>query len=515
LFKPSQSSRPDAVEHADDHETTPFPPRFYWLKRLTAAYLFFVTCLAVLYWGWTAYSHRKLAAAIAEIKGRGEPALLADFIPPETVPDDRNGAIPLQAAADVIANRQKNVVDDPADSRLRDDPWLLVAADADQRRPVAKHITDRAEALRLVRAARPLDAADWGTRIRKNWIQARLPHLSGQRDLARFLVFAAAYRHATGDDAQAVEICRDILHQSDLLAQDTPVAVTISASRGLAIEGAMALDRLAPTLKLPREHVRQVTDELLDDRLARDRFAAWPRFERAATIDTFKSYIEAHRVWPVPMFRLDTVRSVRRWDALVAAAPSFTYADFGPTTRPLLNEWDDLPRRDHDLWQKFARPYPPRLVRITQLLSQIPVPHTPAVQSEALARLGRRVVAIRLAARAYQLDYGRLPRTWEELVPAYLPAVPKDPFAPAREPLRMIEADGLVIVYSVGLNGVDDNAADDPRAALRYAGDDWQRRRALPRTAWDQWGGGYLNSRLDLTYPLQIDRPPVSSNSTP
>ena len=42
----------------------------------------------------------------------------------------------------------------------------------------------------------------------------------------------------------------------------------------------------------------------------------------------------------------------------------------------------------------------------------------------------RRMAAIALAIRLYQLEHGRRPKTLDELVPAYLDAVPLDPFAP-------------------------------------------------------------------------------------
>ena len=66
--------------------------------------MIFVTTVGGAYWAWSAYSERRLAAAIADIRARGEPAVLADFLPPESLPDDRNGAIPLKAAADELQN---------------------------------------------------------------------------------------------------------------------------------------------------------------------------------------------------------------------------------------------------------------------------------------------------------------------------------------------------------------------------------------------------------------------------
>jgi hypothetical protein len=69
-----------------------------------------------------------------------------------------------------------------------------------------------------------------------------------------------------------------------------------------------------------------------------------------------------------------------------------------------------------------------------------------------------RIIQTRLAARAYQLDYGRPPASLEALVPKYLPAVPQDPFAP--QPLVYRVQDGKPLVYSVGPDGADDGGTD-------------------------------------------------------
>jgi hypothetical protein len=70
----------------------------------------------------------------------------------------------------------------------------------------------------------------------------------------------------------------------------------------------------------------------------------------------------------------------------------------------------------------------------------------------------KRMAAALLAARLYELDTGHPPQRLEDLVPAYLPAVPSDPLAD-NAPIRF-RAQPEPIVWSVGANGVDDNAAE-------------------------------------------------------
>ncbi len=95
-----------------------------------------------------------------------------------------------------------------------------------------------------------------------------------------------------------------------------------------------------------------------------------------------------------------------------------------------------------------------------------------------------------LAVRRWQLDHGgKLPAALADLVPAYIAAVPEDPFSPKHEPLRY-RTDGTTwAVYSVDKDGKDDGgryswADSDDRQAhpaeldLVFASDEFQKKRA-------------------------------------
>jgi hypothetical protein len=63
-----------------------------------------------------------------------------------------------------------------------------------------------------------------------------------------------------------------------------------------------------------------------------------------------------------------------------------------------------------------------------------------------------------IAFRRYQLKHGSPPKSLEALVPEFLPAVPRDPFAVGNPPhLFIVEGDQFAI-YSVGMNLQDDRA---------------------------------------------------------
>jgi hypothetical protein len=59
-----------------------------------------------------------------------------------------------------------------------------------------------------------------------------------------------------------------------------------------------------------------------------------------------------------------------------------------------------------------------------------------------------------LAAAAYRQKQHRLPERLDELTPAFLPAIPFDPFD--GQPLRFKRDGSDVVLYSIGPDDVDD-----------------------------------------------------------
>jgi type II secretory pathway pseudopilin PulG len=76
-----------------------------------------------------------------------------------------------------------------------------------------------------------------------------------------------------------------------------------------------------------------------------------------------------------------------------------------------------------------------------------------------------------LAIERYRLAAGKLPDTLAELIPAYLDAVPKDPFD--GKDLRYKKLETGFVVYSIGEDGDDDGGKERPR------------KRTAPPAPWD------------------------------
>lgn len=94
--------------------------------------------------------------------------------------------------------------------------------------------------------------------------------------------------------------------------------------------------------------------------------------------------------------------------------------------------------------------FPPRILA-GMMLPAIGKVWDKFARSEAETEMAR----VALALERHHLDYGTLPASLDQLVPAYLPAVPTDPFS--GQPLRCRRLDHGYVVYSVGPDGVDDD----------------------------------------------------------
>jgi hypothetical protein len=82
-----------------------------------------------------------------------------------------------------------------------------------------------------------------------------------------------------------------------------------------------------------------------------------------------------------------------------------------------------------------------------------------------------RTARVALAVQRYRLATGNLPDTLEDLVPTYLDTVPKDPFD--GRSLRYEKLETGFIVYSLGLDGVDDGGTERQTGKRKKSQSSW------------------------------------------
>lgn len=83
------------------------------------------------------------------------------------------------------------------------------------------------------------------------------------------------------------------------------------------------------------------------------------------------------------------------------------------------------------------------------------------------------LLATELALQGFQRNNGRPPNSLQELIPSWLPVMPRDFLARDDSPLKYQQIDGGYLLYSVGLNGIDENGSltETPLAVLSMDGD--------------------------------------------
>jgi hypothetical protein len=420
------------------------------------------------WWGWDA--HRRLQAEIDQIVAAGEPIYPEDFDPPEPVPDDENAA-KLLLDAEVALNLTQD--DESLITAVLDDR-LFLEERVDEIRPI---VEKNAPAFNLVHQARSRTRADWGLRFRTPVISAMLPALEGQRRLTKLLSMTAGYQHATGDDAAAIETLRDALAQAGAV-DSGPTVISHLVAMAMGALGVNRLEELAPSLAVRAEsetiiqgggaasrgQIETLIAELLAEDGTRRAFVRAMQAERMAQLDTVNAILDGRMtlgagaavnivggvtevlgLMPVPLtrplFEFDAIFTLdwgRRWVAAAGSPHWPAAAAVAPVEQGQLTEWD-----------RMLRPISSMLL---PWLERAYVLHF-----RALAM--RRMAAIALAIRLYEIDHGRRPLELGDLVPGYLPEIPADPFADDGRPVGYLPDSKPPVLYSIGKDGLDDGGA--------------------------------------------------------
>ncbi|WP_428938621.1 hypothetical protein [Fontivita pretiosa] len=428
----------------------PFPPRYWWLKRLSlalAAALIALTIVRII-WGYDA--QRRYDRAIQAIRARGEPILPEDFDAPH-IPDDANRVHYLNLAISAINPN----ADPPAATNMAYPSYLPMSSEW---MSVAKTAWEaNQDALRYARQARSYTKVDWGVRFRSPVINQILTPLGHQRRLANLLGDMAVYQHIQGNDAQALELIQDLFAQADAL-REQPTLVSQLVAVGIDLLAAARLEVIAPGLRLaddpatapttqsvtPATHqqAKILISRLLDAR--RVGIAQAMLSERMLLADQM-AVLTSRSLLLRPMYLMSVVQAFPIFDQVRAAA-----------TQPT-----------NILAQQALPPALPIATGSTgfhQFPGSVFLPaFNRAIETQMCVRMEHHLAAVIVACRLYQVDHaGRWPEKLEDLVPDYLPDVPVDPFSQTGQPLKYLLARNGTrpIVYSVGEDGKD-NTPDD------------------------------------------------------
>ena len=459
---------PAAVTQPQAH-----PPRFHWLKRITISVLLLLATLVLLrlIWGWRV--QREFDALIASYRAKGEPTTAADF-DLKPIPDEENAAPLLWQAAAIVRTpiavweaEYRNAFAGPS----------IAAADFQLLR---QHVAANAAALPLARSARQRPRVHWAIPVASPF----KPGMNAPSEVGHLLRFAASVAHEAGDDHAAIEYLHDAFFVARALDHH-PHSQFQTGSIIMSDRGCRAILQIVPNLQISttpptnpslRPALRRRIDDLIADLLDdTERNAAAVRVLKAHRLQ-FTQFLEEG-------MRIDLLQPVRR---LVGSADAATIANvIGPVVRPVLYRGaiDSLHHIDATIgvidtadW-RVARTYVhpdyrhaapmapfPRPVPITRVLTADFLHGVSGFTNGGLivdrhVRTVRRVAALRLAIRAYEIDHaGARPPSLEALVPDYIPHVPLDPFGDGIATIGYFPAAPLPYLSSVGPDGNDDIA---------------------------------------------------------
>ena len=183
--------------------TVPYPPRFWWLTRLTALGCALAVVALVVRWWWGATAQNRLDETVAAARVRGDPILVLDYIAESHPPDESNAAVYLRRAAMAL-------------KLTRTEEWALENVEAlpvpEDVAPIAAAVVRRyrPQLAEVIEARRDPNTIDWAVPIRSpmwNVLLRDLNHVGTLRELARAAALLAAQ---DADYATALEQLRNL-----------------------------------------------------------------------------------------------------------------------------------------------------------------------------------------------------------------------------------------------------------------------------------------------------------------
>ncbi len=426
------------------HERTP-PRRFWWLKRLALAMVLGIVLLSTLWWLWSRAADRKLAAIVADAKARGEPILTEDFEPAKVADADNAAILFSQAAGAMVTTPQFDRLGNRIETPLQPEQFQLIASTVSANR----------RALQLARQAATRPSASWNYPENSPAIRT---WRSGQRELYRLIHLAALYSHQQSDDRESFLLTRDLLQQSFAMESGPArflnrLIEMVMESNAVDIVHRVARDSKFDSASLTPEYRQQahdliallLTEDLYHRADVRATFAMRMQY-MSTTAELGKIMTDPEDAILLPMYKFDIARGAVRSGAFARATIAATWPEAFPK----------LP--------SIEEPYGSSLFRTTRLISVI---HEPTIYSRIRAfyeaAVARRAAAVELAIRLYRFDHGlQYPRNLDDLVPAYLPLVPRDAMTSDGRPLGYRPDNHPPILYTSQYNRKDRVTWDAP-----------------------------------------------------
>lgn len=431
----------------------PIPPHYWWFKRIAATVVILLIALGLLRWWWGVKAHRALQAEIDRLVATGQPVFPDDFRPP-AVPDDQNAVIPLKQAAAALSLTK---AEQQLLGQIRGDVKKYQGSVGE----VQEILNHTASSRDLVRESRRRAGADWAWYPRG--LSSLPPSMLPYSDLLAMLGAAALDAHSRGNDAEVAEILRDMLACGRCF-QSMSILLASLLDYGASAQAATILSACGSELRIQpgsdtrgnggqpatRRQIEDLMTDLMNEQRSREAFQRAFCAERLLSLDAINmmtgggysiSQGSAANTWSrfegfvmKPAFELDGAWLLRHMTMFADAAGA-----------------PDCPTASRRLPEPVPAQRVRGLRRTAHRLSDMLAPNLRGVIEHSFDTLARRrMAAVALGIRLWELDHGGLPEHLEQLVPRYLPAVPQDPFVDDGRGVGYRPKANRPILYCVG-----------------------------------------------------------------
>jgi hypothetical protein len=420
------------------------PPAASLVVRWFVALLFVLFGLVLLFilggvffafqvWAQNSSAAKEVEDEIARLRMSGQPMTAEDLYRFQSVPENIADNSASWLAAQQSCNSKKlyaagkglPFIGDGDVKRLRPD------ADDSQLAAAEKLLEDFAPALQAILAAAEQPGECRYALKFEDGVSAVANETQGVRDIARLLALNVRVQTARGktDDALAS------LHAMFAAADTTSHQLTITEQMVYFSMLGMAIDQagsLLNELDLTDEQLRQLSQRLetCDIHGSFTRCLIGERALSSVTFDQMGNTL-------ISADRLKCLELLTQAIA-ISAQPS-------PADR---DQVDGLIAK----LQTAASPLPPATKY--PLTNGMLSPLTAAFNAKSRILAAREILLTAIACQRYQLKTGRPAAQLADLVPDFLPTVPRDPFD--GQPLRLRQSDNTIVIYSIGKDGKDD-----------------------------------------------------------
>jgi hypothetical protein len=439
-------------------------PRAYRLnpkRRIIGKLFLLVVLLSVAghqLWGWN--EGQSLMADVAALRRQGEPMLREDF-QTASLADADNSAVALRLAADASPQTVE-------DWNGLDVDALAAPLTSSEAMRIRRVVHRHEAALRHLRSASAKPGVDWNLHLVTPVIFSQVPDLSPQRNLSNFVGLTILLAHHDRDEAAALRGIRDLLFIAAAV-DSQPILVAHMTAAGITELATNRLGDILPGMRMAdgvaAADIQALIDALLDSQMPKAGILRALRGERAWQHDTIRAIADGNM----------SVRALRfEPPDRVGISDNVTRVLLKPMLmrdgQMMIHEsCQVIEALTADDWPTASTWLPPEVSSATKhpmqhLFACILTPHYPRYVRRHFEDLtNRRLAAVSLALRWYASAHdGLLPSSLEDLVPKYLPAVPRDPMAASRR-LGYVSDSTRPVVYSAGEDGVDDGGSDASR----------------------------------------------------